>query len=395
MRIALIADVFPPLRSSGAVQLRDLSAEFVRQGYEVTVLTPAPDLKTAWHVEHHDGVRICRLKSPRTKDINYAARALGELTMPYAMLRNLRLSPLKSERWDGVVWYSPTIFLGPLAKALKQRSGCRGYLIVRDIFPEWAVDMGLMRRGPPYYFFKAVEQAQYRAADVIGVQSPSSLPYFARWARDGRRIEVLQNWLAVADDVGCSIDVGATSLAGRKIVVYAGNMGVAQGLDLILDLSHRLEDRADVGFVFVGRGTEKRRLEEKARALGLSNLLFFDEIDPSEIEGLYRQCHVGIVALDRRHKTNNIPGKFLSYMHAGLPVMAAINRGNDLADLIAEHRVGRATTSDSADDLAVMARELIAEIDGDATIAERCRALGQRLFAPETAVGQIVAALQE
>jgi len=63
-------------------------------------------------------------------------------------------------------------------------------------------------------------------------------------------------------------------------------------------------------------------------------VLFYDEIDPDEIPGLYAQCHVGIVALDPRHKTHNIPGKFLSYMQSGLPVLASINPGNDLVELI-------------------------------------------------------------
>jgi hypothetical protein len=86
--------------------------------------------------------------------------------MPFAMLCQFRKSLLASERWDGVVWYSPSIFHGPLASALKKSSGCQGYLIVRDIFPEWAVDMGLMRRGLPYRFFDAAARYQYSVADA-------------------------------------------------------------------------------------------------------------------------------------------------------------------------------------------------------------------------------------
>jgi len=164
LRIALIADVFPPLRSSGAVQLRDLSLEFVKQGHEVTVMIASPELKGDWHIESPEswqGVQIVRLKAPKTKDIDYVRRTIGEFLMPFAMLRNLRKSPLADQRWDGVVWYSPTIFFGPIANALKKASGCRSYLIIRDILPEWAVDMGLMGRGLPYRFFKAIEKFQF------------------------------------------------------------------------------------------------------------------------------------------------------------------------------------------------------------------------------------------
>src|SRR5690606_22945906 len=102
MRIALIADTFPPLRTSGAVQLRDLAREFVRQGHELTVMLPSPDLDRPWQIEDFDGARILRLKAPRTKDIGLVRRTLAEFAMPFAMSRNLRRSPLAHETWDGV-----------------------------------------------------------------------------------------------------------------------------------------------------------------------------------------------------------------------------------------------------------------------------------------------------
>ncbi len=318
-------------------------------------------------------------------------RTLGEFLMPFAMLRNLRKTPLGNERWDGVVWYSPTIFLGPIARALKTACGCRSYLIVRDIFPEWAVDMGLMGRGLPYRFFKSIERYQYSVADTVGVQSPSNLAYFDNTGYRIRNIEVLQNWLAAAPNKGCSITVSETPLAGRKIFVYAGNMGVAQGMDVLLDLADSLRQRNDIGFLFVGRGSDAPRLRADAAARGLDNVLFFNEIDPSEVPGLYTQCHIGLVALDPRHRTHNIPGKFLSYMQCGLPVLAIVNPGNDLIGLIRDERVGRATTEISA--LNGLAQTLVADLDADQNAAARCQQLAKRLFSPETAVKQIVVAL--
>lgn len=394
MRIALIADAFPPMRTSGAIQLRDLSVEFVRQGHQPTVLIPAPGLGEPLRIETWKGVRIVRLRSPKTKDVGYVRRTIGEFLMPFAMLRNLHGTALANERWDGVVWYSPTIFLGPIARVLKNASSCRSYLIIRDIFPEWAVNMGLMGRGLPYLFFKAVEHYQYSVANIIGVQSPSNLAYFRSWSRDQRRIEVLQNWLEEAADSGCSINVQSSPLAGRKILVYAGNMGVAQGMDILLDLAESLRPRTDIGLIFVGRGSDAQRLRTNATARRLDNALFFDEIDPAEIPGLYAQCHVGLVALDPRHKTHNIPGKFLSYMQCGLPVLASVNPGNDLIRLIEEKQVGRACTSSSVSELKRQAEILVDSLARDEDVRSRCKQLAQHLFSPETAVKQIIKALQ-
>lgn len=394
MRIALIADTFPPLRTSGAVQLRDLSREFARQGHSLCVLLPSPDQREPWKLEEFDGAQVLRLKAPRTKDIAYARRTLAEFAMPFAMLRNLRKSPLAEEQWDGVVWYAPSIFHGPLVNALKKASRCKGYLIIRDIFPEWAVDMGLMGRGMPYRFFDAVARYQYSVADVVGVQTPGNRRYFASWLeRPDRQLEVLQNWLDKPAQSQCSIRVDETALAGRKVFVYAGNMGVAQGMDILLDLAEKMRSRPDVGFLFVGRGSDSARLKATAQLRQLDNVVFFDEINPDEIPSLYAQCDVGIVALDPRHKSHNIPGKFLTYMQSGLPVLANINAGNDLAQLIRDERVGQVCEANQVGELLSLAEKLLDQVKTDSGLSTRCTSLFEREFAVENTVKQIVEAL--
>lgn len=393
MRIALIADTFPPLRSSGAVQIRDLSREFARQGHSLCVLLPASDQSEPWRLEEFFGLQVLRLKAPKAKDIGYVRRTLAELAMPLYMLWNFRKSPFSKERWEGVVWYSPSIFLGPFANWLKRASGCKGYLIVRDVFPEWAVDMGLMCRGLPYRFFNAVARYQYSVADVIGVQSPGNCHYFNDWQQPGRKLEVLQNWLATADSTRCSIRLSETTLSNRKVFVYAGNMGVAQGMDIILELAQNLLVRSDVGFLMVGRGSDADRLKKEAQNRRLSNILFFDEIHPDEIPDLYAQCQIGIVLLDPRHRSHNIPGKFLTYIQSGLPVLANVNAGNDLATMIRQENVGQVCESNQLEDLATLAEMLLAQIDSDPTLSDRCRNLFKRNFSANRAIEQIVAAL--
>jgi glycosyltransferase involved in cell wall biosynthesis len=395
MRIALIADTFPPLRTSGAVQLRDLSREFARQGHSLCVLLPAPDQEDPWQLQELDGVQVLRLRAPRTKDIGYVRRTLAELVMPFAMLRNFHKCPLAKECWDGVVWYAPSIFHGPLVNALKKSSRCKSYLIIRDIFPEWAVDMGLMSRGLPYRFFDAVAHYQYSVADIIGIQTQGNSSYFDYWkGQPGRALQVLQNWLDKPGNESCTIRLNETSLAGRKVFVYAGNMGIAQGMDILLDLAEELQHRSDVGFLFVGRGSDAARLKSKAQLRQLDNVLFHDEIHPDAIPDLYAQCSAGLVTLDPRHKSHNIPGKFLTYMQSGLPVLANVNVGNDLAQMIREKAVGQVCEINQISELLQLTNKLLTQIDSEADeLPARCRSLFAQEFAVETAVRQIVAAL--
>ena len=342
MNILIVTDAYPPARTSGATHIYDLSQAFLENGHQVSVLTPVDHQNQEVILELKDGVQLFSVKAFQTKDIGYVRRLLGEFLNPYIIWRHLKNEDqFKSQKYDGVVWYSPTIFWGPLIKRLKKQFQAKSYLILRDIFPDWALDIGLIKKGPIYYFFKMVERYQYNQADVIGVQSPNNLTYFKQHnPKIQARLEVLWNWIGPSKETLCSIDLNKTKLAGRKIFVYAGNMGVAQGMDSLIALAGALRDEVDIGFVFIGRGSEVRRLKDVVLERGLENILFFDEIDSSEIPGLYRQCSIGLIALDPRHKTQNIPGKFLTYYQAGLPVFCMGNEGNDLKGLICEYGLG-------------------------------------------------------
>lgn len=390
MKVLLVADTFPPSRNSGAVQLRDLAREFTRQGHQVTVMLPSASQSVAWLIEDVDGVQVLRLKAPKTKDISYIRRTLGEIIMPWAMLWNLKKSPLAKDKWDGLVWYVPSIFFGPLVRKIMRTSSCKGYLIVRDIFPEWVVDMGLMHKGLAYKFFSWIAGHQYKLANTIGVQSKGNLIYFDKIYESEAKVEVLFNWLAQPNPVKSVFRLEESVLSGRKVFVYAGNMGIAQGMDILIGLAEKFLPRNDVGFIFVGRGSELKRLRLKALDLKLDNVLFLDEISSDEILDIYRQCAVGLVSLDARHKSHNIPGKFLSYLQSGLPVIASVNSGNDLIDLINSEKIGIACGNNDLEELFVISRNILIEIDSGFDFQHQCRNVFLKYFSVEKAVRQII-----
>lgn len=391
MRLLLVADTYPPSRISGALQMRDLALALAAQGHRPLVLVPTHAHAASPGLEESDGVQVLRVRAPRTKDVPYWRRTLAELLLPWLLLRGLRASAMRDERWDGLVWYSPTIFLGPLARAIKRTQGCPAYLIVRDLFPDWAVDAGVMRKdGLAYRFFKAVERFQYRQADVIGVQTPANAPLVARDA-PAASIQVLHNWLAAPVDAARVAWPSLAHLQGRINFVYTGNMGVAQDMDAFVTLARRMQDRNDVGFVFVGRGSEVSRLKEEAQTL--PNLLVLDEIDPAALPSLLASCHVGIVALHPAHGTHNIPGKLLTYLHAGLPVLARVNPHNDLVDLLGQENVGLAVPGDNPALLHANAARLADEPALRAAMGVAGRALAIRMFSPQSAARDVAAAL--
>jgi glycosyltransferase involved in cell wall biosynthesis len=170
-------------------------------------------------------------------------------------------------------------------------------------------------------------------------------------------------------------------------------MGIAQGMDILIDLAESMKNRRDVGFLFVGRGTEVENLQTSVADKKLDNILFYNEIDSKEIPSLLGMCHIGLIALDPRHKSHNIPGKFLTYMQAGLPVLARINKGTDLVDLIKDENVGRVYIGNKVDDFRNLAEGLIDSENDLKAMSERGHFLSQKMFSSNHAAKQIVSSL--
>ena len=392
MNLLLISIHYPPLRSSCAVQMRDLAEQFVLEGHSPTVIVPDENIKTLWTKEERNGIDIYRLSSPKIIDINFFRRAINEIFLSLNMIKALRKTDINIRTFHGVIWYSPTIFFGPLIWYIRKISKIKSYLILRDIFPEWALDLGLLKKGPTYYFFRLVAQFQYHVADTIGVQTESNLKYFYKWKtrREDKKIEVLYNWLTEGKQTKSSISIDQTILKGRKIFVYIGNMGVAQGMDMILDLVALYNKDQTIGFLFVGRGSETVRLKNIARKKELKNIVFFDSIDSSEFHDLLKKCHVGIVALDHKHKSHNIPGKFLTYIQSGLPVLAKINKNTDLEEIIRHNNVGIVYSDSNINDLYICSKNLIENESQRLKMSENGIRLGKKMFSSSRATKRIL-----
>lgn len=393
MRLFILADTYVPARTSGALQLHDLAVEMLRQGHQSIVVAPSPELASPWLLESVEGVLVLRVRTLPTKEVSYLRRVLGEALLPWFFWRAIRRSNLLDAGADGVVWYSPTIFLGPVIRRLRKVLRAPSYLILRDVFPDWAVDAGVLRKGLAYWILKRVERSQYRQASVIGVQTQSNVDWVDQGWRARARVEVLHNWLTPKPLRASDQELIHPFGAERSVMVYAGNMGVAQDLGAFLELARRMRDRQDVVFLFVGRGSDMPRLQQESREL--PNVAFVNEIAPERIPVLLSQCAVGIVALDPRHRTHNIPGKLLTYLHAGLPVLARVNAGNDLVGLVNEAGVGLAVEGDDPEVLEHAARRLTTDAGLRDHMADAGRNLAASMFSSDAAVKQIINVLRE
>lgn len=340
MRTLIIVDCYYPTTKSSAKLVHDLGVEFVARGHEVIVLAPSEAIGKPIEVSEEDGLRIARVRTGKIKGAKLVARAWQEVRLS----RNLWAGAedfLKANPCDLIVFYSPSIFFGALVMRLKKLWKCPAYLILRDIFPQWAVDAGVLRKGIAYQYFRRKELQQYAAADVIGVQTPANLQYFAAQGLKDYKLEVLLNWTPVTEEVERSVDHRKQlGLDGKVVFFFGGNIGVAQDMDNIVRLAEALRSCTEAFFLLVGEGSEVQRLKQVINDKKLDNLKILPAVGQREYLSMLSQFDVGLISLDKRLSTQNVPGKLMGYMQFSKPVLASLNEGNDLKEMLDTARAG-------------------------------------------------------
>lgn len=387
MRILLLVDCVLPSTRSSAKLVHDLAVELHRQGHDPVVAAPDDALETDCDVREAGGVTTLRIRTGRIKGAGLVTRGWNEARLSAVMWKRGGAF-FRSNPCDLVAWYSPSIFFGPLVRRLKRLWGCPGYLILRDIFPRWAVDAGVLRKGPVYLYFRSKEKLQYRTADVIGVQSPANLKYFEEpGAVRPPRLEVLYNWTdpAVPDPAPLGLD-------GKVVFFYGGNLGVAQDVDNLVRLAGRLADEPSAHLLLVGEGSEAVRLRGLIAEKGLRNIEVRDAVDQERYLSMVAAADVGLISLDRHLRTQNLPGKMLSYMQCSIPILASVNPGNDLREIVEKADAGLVSWNGEDDAFAANARLLAGDAERRRTMGRNARALLEETFTVERAARQILAA---
>ena len=395
MRILLLVDCYYPNSKSGATQMHDMALELHRQKHEVIVLTPSDRVSKPIEVTSEFGFQVVRVKTRNIKAGWRAFRAIEESRLSSILWRHAKAFLLQHPA-DLVVFYSPTIFWASLVRRLKSHWHCPAYLILRDIFPQWAVDAGILRKGLIYYFFRRKEILQYEIADRIAVQSPANLEYFAREFRtQGYRLEVLYNWMNLqVENVPSTNYRTSLGLQDKVVFVYGGNLGVAQDVDNIVRLADRLAAHSHIHFLLVGEGSEVPRLRRLLAEKSLRNIQILSAVRPPEYLAMLSEFDLGLLSLDRRLKTHNVPGKLLGYMYWCKPTLASINPGNDLFEILGKNQAGLCLLNGDDDGLCAAALKLANDPDLRDRMGKNARGLLERLFSVEAAVAQIMNAFR-
>ncbi|TGL57209.1 glycosyltransferase WbuB [Leptospira ognonensis] len=347
MRICIIIDDYlPESIKVAAKMMHEMAVDFVSENHQVTVVTPGVNISAAYETLNLNNVQILRFKSGEIKNTSKLKRLINELLLPIKAWSSLHTF-FKSNHHDLVIYYSPSIFWGHLVKKLKRLWKVPSYLILRDFFPQWVIDNGMLSQySPLVYFFRIFENSSYEAANRIGIMSPANLRWFNSKYPRFKNTEVLYNWVTdhpILQSKGKYREL--LNLKEKIVFFYGGNIGHAQDMGNVLRLAKRLEDRKDVHFVLVGAGDEVGLVSDYIKTHDLSNLTLLDPVSQLEYREMLAEFDVGLFTLHRAHTTHNFPGKILGYMVQGIPVLGCVNPGNDLMELINETQSGYVSVS--------------------------------------------------
>lgn len=320
-----------------------LVEEFKKNGHDVYIVAPGTDgSKTGVRVEKD--IEILRVKTLPIKNVSNYLKGISNLLLPYQYKWALK-KYLPDVNYDLIVIPTPPITLADLASSLKKKHSAKVYLMLRDIFPQNAVDLGFMKKNSLIHnYFRKKEHKLYHTADYIGCMSQGNIDYVIAHNPEVERTKLheLKNFQYVYKGFGNDNNNlrEKYGLDGKYVLMFGGNMGKPQQLENVLELAKRCMEYPDVIFLLLGEGVMMDRLAVKIKELEITNIKIQGKIPKQEYQDLISVCDVGLISLHENFTVPNIPSKSLDYFNVGLPVLASIDRVTDYGKVLDDVKAG-------------------------------------------------------
>ncbi|MGE5248852.1 MAG: glycosyltransferase family 4 protein [Bacteroidota bacterium] len=327
MHILIIHQAFASLEEPGGTRHYELARYLLTRGHQVTVIASPVSYITGntsvERTEHMEGLTVLRAKVYSAHHRSFLHRMLAFFSF---MISSFWLG-LWVQHVDVVWGTSPPIFQGVTAWALARIKGARFLFEVRDLWPRFAIAVGVLRNRWLISASEWLERFLYRSADRIMVNSPGFVHHVE--ARGGRDVELIPNGADPSmfnpGERGVTYRQ-ANGLDDRYVVMYAGAHGLSNDLGVVLEAARLLKDRPQIQIALVGDGKERPALMAQAAAMGLPNVCFLAPVPKSVMREALAAADACIAILKplEDYKTT-YPNKVFDYMAAGRPVALAID----------------------------------------------------------------------
>lgn len=321
----------------------DLMKDLKSKGNNVYVVTACErknNKETSCAIQQ--GVNVLRVKTGNIQKTNLIEKGISTLLIEKQFMRAIKKF-ISNKKFDLVIYSTPPITFSKVIKMIKDRDGAKSYLLLKDIFPQNAVDMGMMKEGSLLHkLFRSKEEKLYKNSDYIGCMSEANKKYVINHNNfiDPSIVEVCPNSISPKEiqkvnDIDKKLSKEKLGIPGESLlIIYGGNLGKPQGIDFLIDIARSNKENNKVFFMVVGNGTEYSSLKEFVDIEKPKNFILKEHLAKKEYEELVKISDVGLILLDKRFTIPNFPSRLLSYMEYSLPVIAATDINTDIKECL-------------------------------------------------------------
>lgn len=344
----------------------DLLRKFYKEGHEVFVVCPIERReKRITHLLKDDEGTILNVKTLNLQKVNLVEKGLGILSIEYQYLSAIK-KYYKNEKFDLILYSTPPITFSKVINYLKKRDGAYSYLLLKDIFPQNAVDMKMIKKdGLLHKVFVRKEKKLYSLSDTIGCMSPKNMDFILTHNPEieSSKVEVNPNSIepnifdyseeqkrVIRNKYGVPVN--------KKVLVYGGNLGKPQGLDFLLQTIEKSFNK-NAFFLIIGDGTEYNKMDSWFKKYKPTNAKLLKRLPKEDYDNLLASCDVGLIYLHPDFSIPNFPSRLLSYLEMKMPVIAATDCNTDIGDIIEMAQCGFKVLSRDTDKMNQVIAQLL------------------------------------
>jgi len=327
--------------------------KFSSEGHKVYIISPFERrLKQQTEQTIQSGIHLLKIKTLNIQKTNVIEKGIATLLLEYQFLRALK-KYYNNIKFDLILYSTPPITYAKVIKYIKKRDSAKSYLLLKDIFPQNAVDIGLMKKnGFLYKYFRNKEKELYKVSDFIGCMSPENVKYILKHNPeiDTQKVEVnpnsiepVENNISFEEINRKRAELGIPEKA--VFFLYGGNLGLPQGIDFLVEVLNSQKDNSEVFFLIVGSGTMYPKIKKWIDVNKPENVKLIEALPKNEYDEIVKCCDVGMIFLDKRFTIPNFPSRLLSYLETKKPVNLATDKNTDMGKIAEENNFGFWTES--------------------------------------------------
>lgn len=326
----------------------DLIRQFRDHGHDVYIVH-AREKRVGKPTEYikENGVHLLKVKIGNITQTKLLEKGISTLMIEYQFLKAIK-TYLNHTVFDVVIYSTPPVTFEKVIRYIKKRDNAKTYLLLKDIFPQNAVDLNIFRkRSLIYRYFRMKEKKLYSLSDMIGCMSQANINFIKKHnpQLSPALLEICPNSITPLliqkdEDKKNSIRKTYNIPSDRTIFLYGGNLGKPQAIDFLLECIEANQSNDQAFFVIAGTGTELYKIAAYFEQRQPSNVKLLKELPKDEYELLANACDVGLIFLHHRFTIPNFPSRILSYMQASIPVLAATDEYTDIREVLEQGDFG-------------------------------------------------------